>query len=134
MPIVGRGGYGGGKGWLLIDNRPSGGKLEEFATMTCAHCGILKILNGLRTRPREHCDRCAKYICDSCKALGECNYYEESIELALMYPNQGPFLLRGLNGEPLYDTKLRDKHRIQGVGFSAETKTNPINKENTSEE
>lgn len=122
MALVQRGGYGGGKGYLQVDNRPSGGKLEEFATLTCAHCGVLQILNGLRVRPRAHCDRCSKYICDQCSALNECNFYEESLELALAHPGMGPFLGRNPDGSiPDHVRYLRDKHRISGIGFDSKS-------------
>jgi hypothetical protein len=118
MPMVQRGGYQQGEGYLLIDDRVSGGTLTEVATMTCAHCSVVVALNPERRRSRGRCTRCARYVCDGCAALGECNYVGEMVDLALTYPGQGPFLARGPAGEPLYDTRLRDQHRIAGVGFT----------------
>ena len=69
------------EGYLLIDNRglpavprhPSGqfdspgtNQLYECATITCAHCNAVVILRPDRSRPREYCRKCDKYICDEC--------------------------------------------------------------------
>lgn len=112
MQTARKGSYSGGKGTLIVDERASGGKLMEFPTLTCQHCNMIVVLNNLRTRPRGHCTRCSRYICDDCMKLGECNYVEEMIDLALAHPGEGPFLLRGPGGVPLYDTKLRDAKRL----------------------
>ena len=53
------------------------GALFESATITCAHCGSVVILNPDRTRPRSYCRRCDRYICDGCAALGECVPFEK---------------------------------------------------------
>jgi len=135
MPIVRRGGYGGGKSTLIIDNTAAGGKRYECNTMTCAHCGINIVLADeynaaifravgispvlVRDRPRNRCDRCARYICDAPACKAECNFVEEMLELALAHPGAGPFLARGPGGTPLFDPRLRDRRRIAGVGFSA---------------
>jgi len=107
-----KGSYSGGKSILIIDERASGGTLRELPAPTCANCGITVILNKYRERPRGKCIRCSKYICDDCQKLGECNYIEEMIELALAHPDQGPFLLRGPHGEILFDPELRDRKRL----------------------
>ena len=54
----------GGRGYLMIDNRASGGKLEEYPTLTCAHCNVIVVLRAERTRERGYCARCHAYICD----------------------------------------------------------------------
>jgi hypothetical protein len=38
----------------------------ESATVTCAHCNAVVVLNPLRTRDREYCAPCDRYICDRC--------------------------------------------------------------------
>lgn len=107
------GSYKGGRSYLMIDDRASGGKLLEYITDVCSHCNIIVVLNTERTRPRARCVRCSRYVCDSCAAfLPECNYIEEMIDLALANPGKGPFLARGLHGEVLYDTSLRDAKRL----------------------
>ena len=47
----------------------SEGKVLEAATLTCAHCGTVVIVNPRRTRERGLCFQCMAYICDSCTAL-----------------------------------------------------------------
>lgn len=67
------------EGYLLIDNRDlpaltGGGRFDpvganqvyECATITCAHCSAVVILRPDRSRPREYCRKCDKYICDEC--------------------------------------------------------------------
>ena len=68
------------EGYLLIDNRnlpaltgngslfdPVGAnQVYECATITCAHCNAVVILRPDRSRPREYCRKCDKYICDEC--------------------------------------------------------------------
>jgi len=62
------------EGYLQIDHRaaPSGtllapaGSNFETSTITCSHCHSVQIFNPFRTRPREYCRSCDKYICDPC--------------------------------------------------------------------
>lgn len=44
------------------------GKIFESAMNVCGHCGGNVILNPDRSRPREWCFTCDKYICDNCGA------------------------------------------------------------------
>ena len=72
------------EGELLIDHRNSPGVSSEFlrrvgvdaiavpgghtfesATVVCAHCGVMVVLNPDRTRARGYCGRCDHYVCDS---------------------------------------------------------------------
>lgn len=74
-------------GYLMVDHRASpgipedlalmlgldpstlkGGKLAEYATTGCPHCGTHIIFNPQRTRERAWCSQCDKYICDWCSA------------------------------------------------------------------
>lgn len=79
--------------YVLIDHRNSPGISQEFiqangldapavaagtilesAMVVCGHCGTDVILRPERTREREWCWNCDKYICDNCgilKKLGE---------------------------------------------------------------
>jgi hypothetical protein len=54
------------EGYLLIDDRCSGGRLRETATATCSHCHVQVVLNPLRQRERGYCRKCDAYICDTC--------------------------------------------------------------------
>jgi hypothetical protein len=62
--------------YLMIDNRANGGGLMETAVSRCSHCHAQVVLNPDRTRPREYCSKCDKYICDGCaatrKGVDEC--------------------------------------------------------------
>lgn len=60
------------EGWLMIDDRASGGKLVEQACFTCAHCQRVTPLDPLRQRPRGYCAKCDRYLCDSPACNGRC--------------------------------------------------------------
>ena len=79
------------EGYLLIDNRFGPGVTAEFirstgkdapivpegavfesATTTCSHCHTVVILNPDRTRPRNYCRKCDRYICDNPGCNVEC--------------------------------------------------------------
>src|SRR6266536_2801528 len=83
------------EGYLLIDHRASPGlpedvarrngldprrtgegKVFEAATLTCAHCKTVVIINPGRTRERAHCFRCSAYICDNCSLAAQQAGYE----------------------------------------------------------
>ena len=73
------------EGYLLIDNScgpgvpdaliqaasragkpPVGGRgVFESATVTCAHCHAIIVLNPDRSRPRHYCPSCDHYVCDA---------------------------------------------------------------------
>jgi len=63
------------EGYYMVDNRASGGTLEERPIVTCAHCQFQVALNPGRTRDRAECPRCDKYICDVCALL-----YKQTLE------------------------------------------------------
>lgn len=49
------------------------GKVGEYKTKSCAHCGTVVMINPLRTRERASCRKCGnKYVCDLCAAIGDC--------------------------------------------------------------
>ena len=87
------------EGELLIDNRFSPGVTADFvrrsgkeapvvgegalyesATITCAHCGTIVILNPARTRARGYCRKCDKYVCDNPGCSVECRPFEKLID------------------------------------------------------
>lgn len=55
-------------GYILLDNRASGGQLFEGSTYTCTHCSGVVILNPARKRERYKCVACDHQICDNCAA------------------------------------------------------------------
>lgn len=64
------------EGYIMIDHRASPGTKEvpegtllEAATMHCAHCGSVVIMNPGRTRDRANCAKCGKYVCDTCAVI-----------------------------------------------------------------
>ena len=59
-------------GFLMVDNRLSGGVLFEADTRQCAHCQRGIILHPHRIRARNHCKTCDEYICDSPECHYEC--------------------------------------------------------------
>lgn len=68
------------EGWLMIDNRASGGELIETATLHCKHCQRTFRKNLWRIRARGYCPKCDSYCCDLCEAVrvktGECRDFE----------------------------------------------------------
>jgi hypothetical protein len=61
------------EGYLLLDNSVSGGARVESATITCAHCHAIVVLNPQRTRPRAYCQKCDHYVCDSLRCATACD-------------------------------------------------------------
>lgn len=108
------------EGYLLIDHRFSPGTPEvpegtyvERPTLTCCHCNRIVVLNMARTRPRGYCAKCDHYTCDHVACATECHPIEQSIELALRFESLAqPFLLRGKDGEILFDPSFLDKVRV----------------------
>lgn len=45
------------------------GEILEDKFWVCSHCSFRILINPARTRGREYCDKCDKYICDECKAV-----------------------------------------------------------------
>ena len=87
------------EGLLLIDHRYSpgvsaelvrasglnapvvgAGQVFESATVTCAHCGVVVILNPDRARPRGYCRGCDRYVCDSPGCNKECRPFEKLLD------------------------------------------------------
>jgi hypothetical protein len=76
------------EGYLMVDHRASPGlppdvarkmgyqadavgegTLYEAPTLGCPHCGACVVLNPDRKRPRNHCQKCHRYICDGCAQI-----------------------------------------------------------------
>jgi hypothetical protein len=74
-------------GYLLIDNRCSGGGVTEMKTRTCNHCHAIVQMNPMRIRERGYCRGCESYLCDACAAIraqtGECRTMSRVIDEAL---------------------------------------------------
>ena len=83
------------EGYLLIDNRglpaipqhpdkrfdPIGrNQLYECATITCAHCNTVVILRPDRSRPRNYCRKCDKYICDNPACSVDCFSFDKLLD------------------------------------------------------
>ena len=100
----------GGRGYLIVDNRASGGTLQEYATLTCCHCGSMVVLHPQRTRARGYCPRQYAYRCDdnmcavNC-ANGICPPVEQCVELAQKYPGLGT-LSRAKDGGLVFDPEI----------------------------
>lgn len=70
------------EGWLMIDDRASGGLLVEQATFTCAHCQRVTPLDPLRQRPRGYCAGCDRYLCDQPACNGQCRPMSKLLDRA----------------------------------------------------
>lgn len=72
------------EGYLLKDNRASGGGMLESATLTCSHCQRQVILNPDRSRSRGYCPKCDHYVCDACEAVrvktGTCYTFKQRMD------------------------------------------------------
>ena len=101
----------GGRGTLIIDERASGGERREMATLTCAHCGCVVVLNHERKRKRNRCYHCNAYVCDDKVCATTCAPIEKSVELAQKYPGLQT-LPRGYNGELLFDPAYLEKGKV----------------------
>ena len=45
----------------------------ESATITCAHCQAIVVLNPNRSRARHYCSKCDSYVCDAPTCVVECS-------------------------------------------------------------
>lgn len=73
------------EGYLLSDNRLSGGALVELPIVTCSHCQRGVVMNPGRTREREYCPKCDHYLCDQCGLTrkldgGECRNFNQLLD------------------------------------------------------
>ena len=102
--------------------------IVEWALYTCPHCNRVIQKNPRRVRPRGYCAKCDHVVCDLPACNSECNPIIRDVALAQRFPESGqPFLLRGPQGEVLYDRRFQDKERVfpsgsirdSGVGLDA---------------
>jgi hypothetical protein len=85
------------------------GKVFEAATMTCAHCGTIVVLNPLRVRGRHHCFRCNKYICDLCEAASRHpDYVHLPLKAVVDSIQSGKFTLGGTSVNPVLTPRKGD--------------------------
>lgn len=112
------------EGYLLIDHRASPGLPKDFLaklglsgpavgegasyespTITCCHCGTVVILNPQRTRPRNHCRKCDKYVCDNPACSLDCKPFNQVLDEAekLAYREEQNSKLIGFNRKEIKD-------------------------------
>lgn len=89
------------EGYLLIDHRASPGLPADFArsiglgesslgegrvfetsTVTCCHCGVVVMINPMRTRSRGHCQKCDAYVCDNPSCHAGCTPFAKILDAA----------------------------------------------------
>jgi hypothetical protein len=107
------------EGWLQVDNRESPGvrpgeipapagslpvgrsTMFESAVVTCSHCQTQVILNPDRSRPRNYCRKCDKYVCDNAACNMECVPYAALLDQAEKLAHAGrPHIIAGGGTEP----------------------------------
>ena len=72
------------------------GKLTHLRTLGCCTCRGVWIENPWRTRPRNHCVKCDRYMCDACAAAArEPDYVHRSFEEMADLLRSGKFILAG---------------------------------------
>lgn len=72
------------------------GAVTRLRTLGCCHCGGCWIENPLRTRPRNHCVKCDRYLCDACAAVThEADYIHRSFQEMTDLIRSGKFILAG---------------------------------------
>lgn len=72
------------------------GAVTHMRTLGCCHCGGVWVENPLRTRPRNHCIKCDRYLCDACAAVThESGYVHRSFEEFADLIRGGKFILAG---------------------------------------
>lgn len=106
----------GGKSYLLIQQTIEAPDIHvvrnEMPTLTCVHCNCIVVLNPMRSRPRSWCMRCDAYVCDKRYCITECNPFTESLELSVNNDGDDAYLLRGNEGEILFDPRKRDDKKV----------------------
>jgi hypothetical protein len=59
------------------------GQTFEAPIVQCCHCNVGVILNPLRNRPRNYCQKCDAYVCDQAGCLTNCLPFEKVVDRAL---------------------------------------------------
>ncbi len=57
------------------------GSLAEAATITCAHCNTVVIMNPDRSRARGHCHKCDAYVCDNPACHRDCTPFSKILDV-----------------------------------------------------
>lgn len=84
-------------GYLMVDDRNSGGELREYDTVSCKHCqAIIKIVK--RQKSGYWCHSCGGFICEHCgkTSNGECLPFKKKLDEKLR--RQAMFKSMGLGG------------------------------------
>jgi hypothetical protein len=80
-------------GYLFLDNRASGGGVQELDTFTCSHCQAVVILNPARQRERYTCRGCDHLLCDRCGAAraagAKCQTMKQTVDEILEAASRG---------------------------------------------
>jgi hypothetical protein len=71
-------------GYLMNDNRNSGGELFECDTVSCKHCrAVLKVLR--RQKEGYWCPKCHGPVCEVCAATKMCAPFLANLEKKMNY-------------------------------------------------
>lgn len=102
-----------GHGYLMKDERASGGELKEYSVFTCMHCGSAVVMHPERARKRGYCAPCNGLVCDDKLCNSTCTPVEKCIELMMLDPkNPIPWLPRGYKGELLFNPELLTRGKV----------------------
>ena len=72
------------------------GAATTLRTLGCCHCGGVWVENPWRTRPRNHCVKCDRYLCDACAAAAhEADYVHRSFQELADLLRSEKFVLTG---------------------------------------
>ena len=78
------------------------GKKMTAATMGCAHCGGVVIINPMRKRERANCFQCNQYICDGCDTVRrEPDYTHRTMKQIVEMVQSGKWSLAGSMSRPI---------------------------------
>jgi hypothetical protein len=66
-------------GYVMVDNRASGGTLVEYDTVSCRHCqAVVKVTRG--QREGFYCMHCGGPVCRHCGTLGSCTPFMKKVD------------------------------------------------------
>ena len=67
-------------GGILLETNLDTGKVREFDTYCCRHCGKHIILWKHQKSAGHFCSHCSGTICPQCAALGDCDPLRKKLE------------------------------------------------------
>lgn len=77
------------------------GKVYRARTLGCPHCGAVVAINPQRQSERAHCQKCARYICDWCKAaMNEPDYVHITMAEIIEKVRSGKYMVVGSMHKP----------------------------------